>query len=86
MKENNVTDVNVYFKDPVNSVRFISPKVLKLKHSIPFNFLFSIFHFQFKVYDERFIPDYETVFGLKTSINQKIQEVDNCENYGTRLN
>ena len=27
MEENNITDVNVYFKDPVNSVRFIAPKV-----------------------------------------------------------
>ena len=30
MMKNNVSDVNVYFKDPVNSVRFISPKVPKL--------------------------------------------------------
>ena len=27
MNNNNISDVNVYFKDPVNSVRFIAPKV-----------------------------------------------------------
>ena len=26
MLENNITDINVYFKDPINNVPFISPK------------------------------------------------------------
>ena len=26
MLENNITDINVYFKDPINKVPFISPK------------------------------------------------------------
>ena len=26
MLENNISDINVYFKDPINNVPFISPK------------------------------------------------------------
>ena len=83
MKNNNISDVNVYFKDPVNSVRFIAPKVHSGQSEK--NVVFKLTCFQFKVYDERFVENYETVFSVKTSINQKLRDVDNCDDYDKRL-
>ena len=78
MLENNISDINVYFKDPINNVPFISPK-----ETYPEVFIFNISYIfvQFKVYDPRFVDDYETVFILKSSIIEKLEEVDNCRHY-----
>ena len=32
LRQNNITDMNIYFYDPINAVRFIPSKVKKLKH------------------------------------------------------
>ena len=78
MLENNISDINVYFKDPINNVPFISPK-----ETHPEDLIFNISYIfaQFKVYDPRFVDDYETVFILKSSIIEKLEEVDNCRHY-----
>ena len=31
------------------------------------------------------MENYETVFSVKTSINQKLRDVDNCDDYDKRL-
>ena len=81
MLENNISDINVYFKDPINNVPFISPK-----ETYPDYLMYNIFViFQFKVYDPRFVDDYETVFMLKSSIIEKLQDVDNCRHYSKGL-
>ena len=76
MLENNISDINVYFKDPINNVPFISPK-----ETDPEDCSYFLYSVQFKVYDPRFVDDYETVFILKSSIIEKLEDVDNCRHY-----
>ena len=80
LEEHGVEDINVYFKDPINNVHFVSPKenYLSIFPSVIFKYVF-----QFKVYEPRFIDDYETVFLLKSSIVEKLEDVDNCRHYST---
>ena len=42
MLENNISDINVYFKDPINNVPFISPKETYLEDLIVSYILFSL--------------------------------------------